>query len=899
MSTDVPILPVTKFRVPRLRPGAVARHALVERLDASARTHPVTIVCAPGGSGKTTLLAQLAAAVRQSGDALVWVAADEEDDDANRLFATLVQALEPLDLAWETPPRDLAARVAGAGTQTRAALAAAVNALCTSAAPRVVIVFDDFHRVTRPDVAALMESLVERLPEHVAVVIGTRVEPALPLARWRAHGEVGEFTLSDLRFSEHEALQLAGIGANDVPDGRSSPGVLEALRRTQGWAVGLSMLLHAGGAAPTAAGMRRRALAASGEAGQRELFAYLAHEVLDRLPVELRDFALRCSILAELNPALCAAVTLRDDASAALDELYRRDLFLSIVDEVGPVLRFHDLFRDFLEAELGRRMPAEVHALHERAARAEQTSARAIHHFLSGQLWDEALWLILRVGESLVGAGAIATLERWIDQVPEHVRRGNPQVSYLRGSCAWLRWDWDRARRELAPAATGLSGGLEAGSRARAHFMLIDAASSAGDLPEAWRWLEAVATLPLDELGQAELASLRAWCHALDGQLAAVEPDMSAFVAIAERHPRLVCPSISGRVHPLLIGVPGVPEVFARFAAAARGVSTPDAAPWQLTSLVIEGWVQLWHGELARTQAIVDRAVELYQQFGGIRLVAQRLEQLRVLHAAALGRHEDALAMARRQAEGLQAAELARHRAVWMRAYQHGHARLLWMAGRDAEFLAAVPALTAARRPDELGFVDVAADVARGQAALLEGRPRDAVVALERACEGYARHRLPTVFSDPRIALAHAWTSLRERSRAWTVFEPLYRDAVEHGLVGPLMLDSHRIVASVLEGLPVGVRDSPATLALRARLDAWTRGTATVAPRAAGPLARLSEREREVLAAVAEGAGNKHIARALDLSLHTVKRHIANILDKLDCASRGQAAEIYRGAVSN
>ncbi|HET7203691.1 MAG TPA: AAA family ATPase, partial [Steroidobacteraceae bacterium] len=823
MSTDVSILPVTKFRVPRLREGTVARGALVERVDESTRTHPVTVVCAPGGSGKTTLLAQLAAMVRQSGDALVWVATDEEDDDANRLFATLVQALEPLDLAWETPPRDLAARVVGAGTQTRAALAAAVNALCTSAAARVVIVFDDFHRVARPDVAALMESLIERLPDHVAVVIGTRAEPALPLARWRVHGEVGEFTLADLRFSEDEALQLAGVAASEGHNGYAlaSHPVLEALRRTQGWAVGLSMLLHAGGAAPTLTGVRGRALAASGEAGQRKLFAYLACEVLDRLPPHLRDFALRSSILAELSPALCAAVTLRDDAAAALEELYRRDLFLSIVDEAGPVLRFHDLFRDFLEAELGRRMPGEVRTLHERAARAEETSPRAIHHFLTGGLWDEALWLILRVGESLVGAGAVATLERWIDQVPQHVRRGNAHVSYLRGSCAWLRWDWDRARHELASATTGLTGGLDVSRRARAYFMLVDAASSAGDLTEAWRRLEEVAALPLDELGQAELASLRAWCHALDGRLADVEPDMSAFVALAERNPRLVCPFIAGRVHPLLIGIPGVPAVLERFASAARGVSTQDAAPWQLTSLVIEGWVRLWRGDLPGSQASVDRAVELYQQFGGIRLVAQRLDQLRVLHAAARGRHEDALAMARRQVDGMQAPELARHRAVWMRAYQHGYARLLWMAGRNAEFLATVPALTAPRRPDELAFVEVAADVARGQAALLEGKPREAIVPLERACDGYSRYRLPTVFSDPRIALALAWTTLRDRSRAWSVFEPLYREAVGQGQVGPLLLDSRRVVASVLEGLPAGVREAPATVALRERLEAW------------------------------------------------------------------------------
>jgi LuxR family maltose regulon positive regulatory protein len=116
-----------------------------------------------------------------------------------------------------------------------------------------------------------------------------------------------------------------------------------------------------------------------------------------------------------------------------------------------------------------------------------------------------------------------------------------------------------------------------------------------------------------------------------------------------------------------------------------------------------------------------------------------------------------------------------------------------------------------------------------------------------------------------------------------------------------LLLDSRRHVLAVLDGLPAEVRESRDTALLRETLQLWSDGGAGSSDgrRPSGPLARLTEREREVLAAVAGGAGNKHIARALDLSLHTVKRHIANILDKLDCASRGQAAEIYRRAASD
>jgi LuxR family maltose regulon positive regulatory protein len=372
---------------------------------------------------------------------------------------------------------------------------------------------------------------------------------------------------------------------------------------------------------------------------------------------------------------------------------------------------------------------------------------------------------------------------------------------------------------------------------------------------------------------------------------------MEAFVEWAEREPQLVCPVTAGRIHCLLIGLPGIDRVFERFVAASRHVTVDGHAPWQLAALAVEGWVHLWRGDVTGAQATLDRAELLQQQFGGIRLIGERLGQLRVMHAAARGRHDEALAIARRHVEGMRAPELAPHRAVWLRAYQHGYARMLWMAGRDAEYLEMVPALTAPRGAQEWGWVEVAADVSRGHAALLRGQPREALAPLERACAAYGPHCLPSVYCDPRVALAAARTALRDRQGAWQAFEPLYRGAVERGEFGPILLDSRRCVDEVLDGLPGDVREATATVRLRERLQAWVKGPATVnGPRADGPLARLSEREREVLAAVAAGAGNKHIARALDLSLHTVKRHIANILDKLDCASRGQAAEIYRRA---
>jgi LuxR family maltose regulon positive regulatory protein len=258
---------------------------------------------------------------------------------------------------------------------------------------------------------------------------------------------------------------------------------------------------------------------------------------------------------------------------------------------------------------------------------------------------------------------------------------------------------------------------------------------------------------------------------------------------------------------------------------------------------------------------------------------------------------------------------------VWLRAYRHAQARMLWLAGEDDAWCAAAKPLTAPRTRAEWPFVDVAADLVRGQAALLRANADDAIVALGRAVEGYERFRMPQIHGDPRTLLAWAWLSAGDRARAWAAFEPAYAEVLDERAYGLLLLERRAHVEALLDLVPQGARgpghaavvrvlaDWPApTRAASAGSQAWlataraaalpaaarTAPPAAPAPATAGPLAALTERELEVLAQVAAGASNKHVARDLDLSLHTVKRHVANILDKLDCASRGQAADLYR-----
>jgi LuxR family transcriptional regulator, maltose regulon positive regulatory protein len=875
--------PQTKFRAPRIRHDTVARAPLLARLVRSVAINPVTLVCAPAGSGKTTLLAQLAADVSH-GMTVLWVALDGDDNSANRLFLALLQAVEPLGLTWESDPRSLGAGLTGPGPQTRAALAAFVNALCTSPAQRIVFVFDDLHRLGGRDIGELTEALVERLPDHVALVLGSRIEPHLPLARWRAHGELGEFGPQDLQFTETDAIALALARFGTVPNERE---LRDSLVRTHGWAVGMSLVMQARGSA----GAERASGLAAGTS-DRHLFAYLAQEILADLPPALRDFILRSSILAELSPILCEAVTGRSDCVSVLESLYRRNLFLTSIDETTPVLRFHDLFRDFLQDRLQREQPELVAQLHDAAGRAESVPARAIHHFLEARNWKEAAARILQNGERLLLEGAIATLERWIDAIPAAERAAMPALGYLRGACGWLRWDWPRAKREMLPAVAGLNEPSQVPLKVRALFGLVDALSSSGEQQLAWDYLEAASKIPLDHLGRAHLALQRAWSLTHSGSYEQLPQLMQEFTDHMQHDPASICPSAVPRVHCLMIGLPGVADAFERVRDINENLRGATPGPWQIAAAVVGGWAHLWRGNREEAKLALERADAYQHQFGGVRAVAERLGQFKVLLNAAMGNPQLGVELARHQVDGLSSPELAAHAAAWGRPYRHGLARMLWIAQDVDGFHAVLPHLVRPRNSVEWPFLDTAADTARGIGALLEEDWPAAQAALERAVRTYPRHRLPMVYSDPRIALAYAHLAQGARARAWAQLEPLLREIATDDAVGVLLLEPVKVIDALLEIVPAQVAREPAIASILDRVARW-RGESIAAP-TQGPLGVLSEREMEVLAQVAAGASNKHIARALSLSLHTVKRHIANILDKVDCDSRGQAADLYR-----
>lgn len=415
-------LVATKLLVPPARPGQVPRGRLHERL-AVARSRPLTVVAAPAGFGKTTLVSTW---LRDQHDRFAWLTLDEDDDVPGRVLEYVLAALrgvgEPVEGA-------LALLESGGSAATvPAVLTTLINDLAAMRSDLVLVV-DDFHVLTQPEILDAAAFLVDRCPPRLHLVVLSRQEPALPMSRWRAAGLVAEIGTAQLRFSSGEAAALLrSVTGAQVDAGTAA----DLERRTEGWAAGLQLLgigLRDGAAAP------RTAPAVGYRPGDRYVLDYLADEVLRGQPPEVRTFLRRTAVLDTLTAPLCDAVTGRTDSAAMIDRLERDNLFLTPLDDVGHWHRYHGLFADYLRAELD---PAEAADCHARAARwylAQDAPAETIKHAVAAGDTDLAAHVISTVAEDQIRRGELATLLGWLNRLPENEVRSRALLAGLKG---WL-----------------------------------------------------------------------------------------------------------------------------------------------------------------------------------------------------------------------------------------------------------------------------------------------------------------------------------------------------------------------------------------------------------------------------------------------------------------------------
>ena len=863
----------SKYRIPRPRRDAVPRPALLARALERAAEARLVLVQAPAGFGKTTLLVQLAAALAAMPHGeVVWVSLDAEDNDANRLFAALFEALAALDLPWPVSPATVLAQLQDASPAARTALGPLIDALGGRPDARIALVLDDLHHITDAAALQLLDTLIARAPPELCLYIGSRVAPPLSLARWRAGGELVELGLEDLQFDLDAAQALCRLRGLEAP---SDEALQAALTRTHGWVAGLQLML---GSAHNGAGLP----ALIGPAAHRHLFDYFAQEVLAQLPPPLQQFVLYSSVLPELSPALCQAVTGRSDAVAVLDALLGRQLFLSVLDDAVPVLRFHDLFRDFLRGELERREPGRAAELHARAAAAEARAERAVPHWLAAGRWSEALAALRQMADGLLAVGGTHKLERWLEQLPPAWREPHAEAALLRGLCAWSRWDWVHAREEFQRSHDAFARQDQQRDRLVALGMLGACHNALGDLERAAEVLAAAADAQLPPALQVAFDSLCAWHGVAQGDSAAVLAGLAAMADNAALAPQARYPNIVDMSYGHFIGLPGTRPLMEKLRRLCRSDRLGEV---QVPAL--DAWLAFWHGEPEQARETLQALLQLQRHLPGDVMLSISALHLRSLHLAAQGRSSEALAVIA-QVPGVMTPGYSQG---WRRTYAHVQARIHWRS-EDADGLAALlPELARPRSAREWPVLDTGAALVQGQHALLRGELAAARPLLERAAMLQRGGRLPAFMGDARFALATCRAGQGELDGAAALLDELLAEAAHEEGLG-LLLEPPVRLQTLWQVLASRLRCPAAAQArLRSRLAVWQiEGTpADTVP----PDDPLSTREREVLALLAEGQSNKLIARALDLSPHTVKRHVANILTKLAIDSRTQAAAYW------
>ncbi len=434
----------TKLFVPSIRSKSVDRPRLAERLNGGL-DKALILVAAPAGYGKTTMVSSW---LHELGIPSAWFSLDEEDNEPRRFLQYLVAAARTV---VPSLPADAVQMLQGPSqASVETLLTALINEICAQGTP-LVLVMDDLHVIHSQPVLDALGFLLEHIPAELHLVLLSRTDPPLPLARMRARNQVLDIRAEHMRFDSREIATFL----RDVMELRLSAEDTAMIEtRTEGWIAGLQL------AALSLRGSRdAHRFVAEFASRQAYMVDYLVQEVLNAQPANVRDFLLQTSGLGRMCGSLCDAViepagTERASAQAMLETLDQMNLFIMPLDEDRQWYRYHHLFADVLHKHLRQLDRALALLLDRRAAawyEANGYLAEAIHHSIAAGDRSNATRLIEQNGCMLIIRGEVLTLKNWLDAV-EDPASGHAWFSVYRGWIAALTGNAGRVEEHLQRA---------------------------------------------------------------------------------------------------------------------------------------------------------------------------------------------------------------------------------------------------------------------------------------------------------------------------------------------------------------------------------------------------------------------------------------------------------------
>ncbi len=888
-----PLAPLlsTKLHLPRPRAQLVPRYHLVERLQQGV-AGALTLVSAPAGFGKTTLLAQWRASTHAP---VAWLSLEPEDNEPTRFLTYLIAALQTLDphlgapaLARLSPPQP---------AELETVLTLLANDLMHWQGEDFALVLDDFHVVEAPPIHRALIYLVEHLPPQMHLIIATRADPPLPLARLRARGQLTELRAAELRFRTAES----GIFLEEVMGLHLPPQDLATLQaHTEGWIAGLQLAALSLQGRPDVSD-----LLSTFTGSHRFVLDYLSEEVLSRQPASVQMFLLQTSILERLSGSLCDAVTGQEESQAMLEALERANLFVAALDDERGWYRYHHLFADLLRSRLRQAEPTLVPDLHRRAStwyEQHDLVIDAVHHARLAPDLERMIRLIEEHTHALAFRGQAHTVLNWLSSLPGGLVRRHPRLCFSYALLLMFTGQPGEALLRLQEAEQSVS-----------HLTPAD---------EAQAFLNQVATVQAYILfHQGDLAGSVALAQQAADQLAERPVQVREATSVIAAHRVLVSGDVrrvgEQRVARLASPLEASSDVFAmevfvhltgillhaRLLRLQGRLRQAAATYEQMTQVQGEHEGALIHpgycfglGELCYEWNDLDAAERLLEQgrevLGGPLTLAgdaiaqgfatmARLHQARNNNTSALALVEAFARLA--EARQFAPAPLAFARAVCAQLeLMGGHlaAAVRWL---EASGLSAEDDLAYAREREYLTFARVR--IAQGREDPAGPFLSEALRLLERLREdAEAKARLGSTL-EILILQALAFSAQGKGAAALPVLERALTQAEPEGYIRLFVDEGEPMVALLRQAYAHGIApDYVATLLSAAG------APALAAPPPVGSLLEpLTERELDVLRLLVMGLPNHAIARELVITVGTVKSHINHIYGKLGIQSRTQA----------
>ena len=855
-------LPQTKLNPPSIS-QAIARHALLAQLRLGVENHKLSLISSPAGSGKTTLLANL---IEDDSLRYAWLSLDEFDNDAQTFITALISSVQVLDpeigtnalaLIQESPEINL--------IQIMGML---INDLIQQT--ESVLIFDDFHTIQNADILQAVDFLVARLPENIRLLIATRHDPTLSLAKLRTRRQLFELRLERLRFSGEETELLFN---QELALALTEDDIATLYSRTNGWIAGLRLI----GLSLANIDDAERSQHVQTIIGNNQfVFDLLADEVLNQQDETIRSFLLETSILDDLSPEICQAVSQNGDAQAILDSIYRRNLFLRIVDARTNTYRYHDLFKDFLSRQLEIEQAERIPALHKRAGDAHPITRRQIDHYLLAHAWNEAIDLMSEIALDMLDRGQHDIVREWLARIPQQVQDSNAWLVLFNASLAYHGGDFEIAMT-LADQAESLF--EEAGNSygmVEAIFIHNSANQGDDDIESQMRYKAKLMPLITEDKHQLYLTLMMAWAYLSSGMPKEARSYIVEFLQLVKKAPdRLGSMGfhISGTMllafddtHTLTVLLRSILQTHqfdnSVFGATAYGIFVHDA---------------LWRGDLPQARDYLEECKRRWDALGGTSSLHQETVHwqeclLDLMSSGITSRVQEIFNYAHQHTDGNRHILALDARECWfrgdMQAFQEIYQIIIASAGEDI-------------LRTHYGVVRALYYLAEGRFEELESEFIHQVH-IQQTTDDYYNIYL----FDMRLTLAFCYLHLGYEDAVLKTLKPVMQEyqannmpgriAQEYLLAKPLMQFAlqHRLYPDFAQAVLdiLQTQDDVQTITI-----SETGET-------------LTPREVEVLALLVDGASNQDIADTFFISIPTVKTHVSRILQKLQVQNRTQAA---------